>query len=157
MTTLIDGAWLPVKDGDPRIVALYERHYSARPGLPIGQRRKWGISGPGESLCLLTVTCDALFVWRAERFRKDKQQGINCAVFRNEGAILSSTLVKEACELAWVKWPGERLYTFVDPIKTRHKRDPGRCFIKAGWRRCGTSAEGLVILEILKAQGEVRE
>lgn len=37
-------------------------------------------------------------------------------------------------------------WTEVDPRKTRRKRDPGRCFIKAGWRVVGES-NGLVVLE----------
>jgi hypothetical protein len=36
----------------------------------------------------------------------------------------------------------------VDTKKTRHKRDPGRCFLKAGWRYFGWSKGGLRILEI---------
>jgi hypothetical protein len=91
-----------------------------------------------------------LFVWR--KFIDDavpKQEGVNCAVFRNEGAGLSSRLIMAADDLAWYRWPGERLYTYVDPKRTRHKRDPGRCFIRAGWRPCGWTKGGLRILECL--------
>jgi hypothetical protein len=31
---------------------------------------------------------------------------VNCAVFRNEGPVLSSDLILEAEELAWGRWPG---------------------------------------------------
>jgi hypothetical protein len=41
------------------------------------------------------------------------QRGVNCAVFRNESSVLSSELIREACGLAWTRWPGERLYTYV--------------------------------------------
>ena len=78
------------------------------------------------------------------------QAGINCAVFRNEGSIYgrSSELIEEAKRLAWERWPGERLYTFINPKKVRHKRDPGRCFLRAGFDYCGvTKKRKLLILE----------
>ena len=78
----------------------------------------------------------------------DDQTGINCAVFRNESSMLSSDLVREADELAWQKWPGQRHYTYVAPNKVASAH-PGYCFKKAGWRKCGTSKGGLVILEVL--------
>jgi len=61
---------------------------------------------------LLTVHCDALFVWR-KFLSADRQVGVNCAIFRNESPILSSTLILEAERLAHARWPAERLYTYV--------------------------------------------
>ncbi len=63
------GNWLPVKDGDPRAAAIYRRHYSAyeyRDGRRsrYGAKNRFHIAGPGEKLLLMTVNCDALFVWR---------------------------------------------------------------------------------------------
>lgn len=95
--TMFGGYWLPVSNFDPRVVALYGRHYSARPrvdGLETWLQR--GIGGPGETLALLTRDCSALFLWRLEAFRKDGRRGINCAVFRNEGDTLSSDLIRDA-------------------------------------------------------------
>lgn len=41
------------------------------------------------------------------------------------------------------------MITFVDPRKTRHKRDPGRCFLRAGFKRVGaTKEEGLIALQL---------
>jgi len=84
--------------------------------------------------------------------------GVNCAVFRNERPDLhrSSELILAAEPHAWAKWPGERrLYTYVDPDRTRRKRDPGRCFRKACWTPCGRTKGGLVILEkLLPAEGK---
>ena len=138
--------WIPVKDGDSRARALYLRHYSAR-HYKDGRRPKLFV-GPGEKMVLLTARCDALFVWR--RFRTDdNQEGVNCAVFRNEGTILSSELIKEACELAWQRWPKERLYTYVNDSKVQSV-NPGYCFKQAGWRACGRNkSRKLTILEIL--------
>jgi hypothetical protein len=144
------GHWLGVPDGDPRAFALFEKHYSYRPYQDgrrrYGYRNRFLIAGPGEKMVLLTTSCDALFVWR--KFQSaDGQQGVNCAVFRNESPLLSSMLVLEAEQRAWQRWPGERLYTYVDP-KSVKSRNPGYCFICAKWRRCGvTKARRLLILE----------
>lgn len=138
--------WLPVKDGDARAYALYRRHYSAKPGKarPTGSQRL--IVGPGEKYLLLTPDGAALFVWR-KFISDDGQRGVNCAVFRNEGPHQSSSLIREASQLAWRRWPGERLYTYVDASKIASP-NPGYCFKEAGWVRCGESKGGLDILEI---------
>ena len=104
--------------------------------------------GPGEKMVLMTPDTLGLFVWR--KFISDNgQTGVNCAVFRYEGDEKgrASELIKAANLEAWERWPGERLYTYVDPSKIRHKRDPGRCFRRAGYRACGETPKGLVILE----------
>lgn len=151
MTTALGvaGAWLPVRDGDPRALALYLRHYSATKNRR-GQRPQTGnqrrFAGIGEHMVLLTPTADALFVWRRERYRLDGQTGVNCSVFRNEGPHLASLLYQEACEMAWHRWPDQRLFTYVNPRRIR-SANPGYCFKRAGWRLCGESAKGLLILE----------
>ena len=140
--------WRQIRDGHPSAIALYERHYSCH-HYKDGRVRKLFV-GPGQKLVLLTTACDALFAWR--KFIDDaipKQEGVNCAVFRNEGPIKSSLLIIEAMDVAWGRWAGERLYTYVDTAKTRKKRDPGRCFRKANWKPCGTTKGGLLILEAL--------
>lgn len=69
-------------------------------------------------------------------------------MFRNEGAGLSSDLIREADSLAWQRWPVARHFTYVDDSKIQ-SRNPGYCFLQAGWRRCGRNADGrLTILEI---------
>lgn len=96
---------------------------------------------------LMTPNSDAIFVWR--KFRSDDgQQGINCAVFRNESPILSSSLIREAMDMAWQRWPGSRLYTYINPKRIKSP-NPGYCFKQAGWRLCGKTKSGLVILEAL--------
>lgn len=137
--------WHEYKDGNAAGLELYNRHYSAYQYAD-GRERKL-FCGPGEKTVLLTSKRDALFVWR--RFVDDSgQQGINCAVFRNEGDARSSDLIREAMAIAWKRWPGERLYTYVDATKIR-SNNPGYCFIKAGWRHCGKTKGGLVILEAM--------
>jgi len=103
-------------------------------------------AGPGEKLVLLTGDAKALFVWR-KFISMDNQDGVSCAVFRNEGAGVSSELIKAADEIAWNRWPGARLYTYVDGRRVK-SRNPGYCFLMAGWRRCGMTKSGLIIMEI---------
>lgn len=143
-----DDVWTMTRDGDMDARALHRRHYS-KYTYADGRDPKLFI-GPGEKMCLVTPECGAVFVWR--KFIDDaipKQTGVNCAMFRNERPDLykSSDLVLAAEPYAHRRWPGERLYTYVNPWKVRAKRDPGRCFRKAGWSPCGTTRGGLLILE----------
>jgi len=124
--------WVPIRDGDPRGLGLYLRHYSAK-GTP--RRRGNRFVGPGESLVLVTPQLDAMFIWRHSTIpRKDQQVGVECYLFRNEGAALSSELIREAVRLAWERWPAVRLWTYVNPRRIR-STNPGACFRAAGWRR----------------------
>ena len=132
---LFAGPWLAARDGDDTARSLYDRHYS-RYRYADG-RKPMLFAGPGEKLVLLTPCARALFVWR--RFRcADAQSGVNCSVFRNEGAGLSSGLIRAAEHIAWQRWPGERLYTYVNP-RAVASNNPGWCFMAAGWQRCGTT------------------
>jgi len=140
--------WHGVKDGDKNALELYERHYSARRYVDLRQRKLF--IGPGEKLVLLTKSMDALFVWR-KFIDQSGQKGINCAVFRNEGAVLSSLLIEEAVKIAWRRWPGERLYTYVNPLKIK-SLNAGACFKIAGWQTCGFTKGGLVILEFTNSK-----
>jgi hypothetical protein len=139
-----DHRWIPVKDGNDTGRAIFDEHYS-RYRYADGRKPLLYV-GPGEKMVLLTADALALFIWR-KFIPMDGQIGVSCAAFRNEGPCLSSDLIREADSLAWSRWPGERLYTYVDPKKTRRKRDPGRCFLKAGWNHFGWSKRGLRILE----------
>lgn len=145
-----DWNWLPINDSDPRAVAIYRRHYS----VDLKRNHRSGIGGPGERMVLLTSGCDALWVWRRRpdglplnvRGYDDGQRGVMCSVFRNESTIRSSDLIQEAMGLAWQRWPGVRLFTYVKGSAIR-STNPGYCFKVAGWKKCGVSKGGLVILE----------
>jgi hypothetical protein len=80
--------------------------------------------------------------------RLDGQLGVNCTVFRNEGAGLSSELIREADDLAWQRWPGERHFTYVNAGKIRSS-NPGYCFLRAGYQHAGRSQKGLILMERL--------
>lgn len=126
--------WYEVSRRDPRAVGLYSRHYSSKKnGKTVRDWLDFGITAPGESIVLMTADASALFVWLKQKYVENDQTGVNCAVFRNEGSRLSSELILEAETVAWQRWEGERLYTYVDGRAVRRKRDPGRCFRKAGW------------------------
>lgn len=137
--------WRASRDGNPMGLALYRRHYSSR-------RYKDGrdpalFVGPGEKMVLLSHLDDALFVWR--RFiDASGQLGVNCAVFRNESPHRASEMILDAEIWARERWPGERLYTYVNPDQIR-STNPGYCFKMAGWRACGHTRgrRPLLILE----------
>ncbi len=141
--------WFDVRDGNATARGIFDRHYS-RHHYKDGRDQSRFV-GPGERLVLLTPCARALFVWR-KFLSKDEQPGVNCAVFRNEGAGLASDLILAAMAHAWRRWPGERLYTYVNPRKVA-SRNPGYCFLVAGWRRCGvTKTRKLLVLEALPDQ-----
>ena len=135
--------WWVTKDGDKDCLELHARHYS-RYEYADGRERKLFV-GPGDKLVLRTEQGNACFVWR--RFIDDSGQfGVNCALFRNEGAHLSSALVRQADAIADAVWTDCRHYTYVDCSKVA-SANPGFCFIVAGWRRCGRTASGKLVLE----------
>jgi len=138
--------WWLTRDGDKSCLAMYERHYSAYRYWD--GRKRTQFVGPGEKVVLRTAAADAVWAWR--KFIDDSgQAGINCAVFRNESRHRSSDLIRQADAIADCLWPSERHYTFVDSSAVR-SHNPGFCFLVAGWRRCGKTKGGLMILERLR-------
>lgn len=140
--------WTQSLDGDPTAFAMFRRHYSARTKRPKIRQ----FVGPGEKMVLVGWFCPALFVWRKEKYRMDGESGVCCSVFRNESPHRSSDMIIEAMSLTWERWPNERLYTHVNAAKVKSV-NPGCCFKKAGWRRCGTTKRGLLVLEFVPDQG----
>jgi hypothetical protein len=135
--------WWITKDGDEFCKELYDRHYSRYQYKD--ERITKLFCGPGQKIVLRTWEADALFVWR--KFKDDSgQQGVNCAVFRNESKIKSSELIRQADAIADFIWPRERHYTYVNAKKIR-SQNPGFCFLKTGWKKCGLTKKGLIILE----------
>lgn len=139
------GAWCTTHRQDQQIRALADRHYSRQsPGSP-------QFAPPGEGLFLISrCGCAA---WVVVRNFFAGQRRWRCTLFRNEGRALSSDLIREATERTRAWWPShydvlptEPLTTEVDPRRVRSKRDPGWCFLRAGWRRVGVK-RGLVVLE----------
>jgi hypothetical protein len=133
---------------DPRAVAIADRHYNRqKPGTP-------QFVPPGRCLVLLTEDADAVWTtsWPYAAYVKHAWAGawVN-SLFRNEGAVLSSELIREAVAVTrwyWPEVPALGIVTFVDPTKVRRKRDFGRCYRKAGWRVAGQTVGGLVALQL---------
>lgn len=147
--------WWVTKDGDLDCLELHARHYSRREYAD--QRKRVLFVGPGDKLVLRTERGDAAFVWR--KFTDDcidertgeKQQGVNCAVFRNESEHLSSLLVRQADAIADEVWTDRRHYTYVNRQGVA-SANPGYCFLMAGWRRCGITRGGLLVLERVRQE-----
>lgn len=80
-----------------------------------------------------------------------------CSAFRNErpDLHLSSDLIKQAIAATRSEWPDIPqlgMVSFVDRDKTRRKRDPGRCYRKAGFTYVGDTKGGLAALQLLPEQ-----
>lgn len=147
LSLLVNDLWIEVKDGNDTARSIFDGHYSRY--LYRDGRKPRLFVGPGFKMVLISPMADALFIWR-KFLTADAagQEGVNCAAFRNEGGILSSILIRDAMRYAWIKWPGERLYTYVNSRKIKSP-NPGFCFKMAGWKFCGiTKKRKLDILEI---------
>lgn len=130
---------------------IADRHYNRqKPGTP-------QFVPPGRCLVLLGDLNDALWVtsWQWPQYVKHDWPGawIN-SLFRNESDQLSSELIRQA--VAVTRWkfkeeppPDPGMVTFVDSSKVRKKKDPGWCYICAGFKRVGKTKGGLIALQML--------
>lgn len=143
--------WVKSHRADTAALPLADRHYNRqKPGTP-------QFVPPGRCLVFLAPSREdakALWVtsWPFAEYVKHAWPGAwVCSCFRNEGAGLSSELITEAVAATRFYWEPPELgfVTFVDPKKTRRKRDPGRCYRRAGWRHVGETKGGLVALQLL--------
>ena len=148
---LIGEGWVEVLDGNDTARDIFKRHYTYRPRIA-GRRVNELIIGPGEKYLLLAADAGALCAWRKEKHRRDGQIGVECCIYRRESGDDAAPLLTEAMRLAWQKWPGERLFTFVDPLGVKptiraSRPTWGHIFYLAGWRFAGLSKKRLHILE----------
>ena len=143
--------WTLSSRADPYALPLADRHYN---------RQKVGspqFVPPGRCVVLLTEDHRALWTtsWPFAQYVLHQWGGawVN-SLFRNEGAGLSSELIREAVAATRSCWPAVPdlgLVTFVDAAKVRRKRDPGRCYLRAGFRRVGATKGGLLAFQMLPA------
>lgn len=140
--------WCESFRADPLARPIADRHYN---------RQKIGAAQfvpPGRCLVLLTETVDALWVtsWPFAKYVKHAWAGAwVCSTFRNEGPSLSSALIVDAVAATRATFgepPELGMVTFVDRSKTRPKRDPGYCYLKAGFKQVGWTKGGLVALQL---------
>lgn len=144
--------WALSWKADPRARVLADRHYN---------RQKVGAPQfvpPGRCVVLLTENADALWIssWPFAQFVRHAWAGAwmnSC--FRNESSHLSSELIREAVAATLSVWPvppALGIVTFVDAGKVRRKRDPGRCYLRAGFRRVGETKGGLLAFQLLPSE-----
>lgn len=144
--------WHLSNRADPASAALADRHYN---------RQKIGAAQfvpPGRCLVLRTSAADAVWVtsWPFAQYVQHAWAGawMN-SMFRNESPHLSSDMIREAVaatRACWPDVPALGMVTFVDASKTRRKRDPGRCFRRAGFRHVGFTQGGLWAFQLLEPQ-----
>jgi hypothetical protein len=135
--------WRMSYRADPRALPLADRHYN---------RQKVGspqFVPPGRCLVLLTDAADALWVtsWPLAEYVQHAWAGamVN-SLFRREDGPLASDLIVAATAATRAYWPdlpALGIVSFVDASKTLRKRDPGRCYRRAGWTHVGFTASGL--------------
>jgi hypothetical protein len=140
--------WRLSHRAEPSARAIADRHYNRqKPGTP-------QFVPPGRCFVLMATSGPALWVssWPFAEYVKHEWAGAwVCSAFRNEGAGLSSDLIREAVAATRWHWgdpPDLGFITFVSTAHVRRKRDWGRCYRKAGWEPCGFTKGGLVALRL---------
>ena len=126
--------WVEVSKCDKAACEFARPHYSrAKPDSK-------ELGPPGQKIVLMGNDNKAL--WGSHRpapwaniERMDGFKGHSCFIFRNDGGPLSSLIIREAVAFTAIRWGVEPFITYVAIDKVKHKRDPGRCFIKAGFKR----------------------
>lgn len=141
--------WLISNRFDADVLPLADRHYN---------RRKVGSDQfvpPSRCVVLKTPCLRAVWTttWPIAQYVRHAWAGawVN-NLFRNEGAGLSSELIRDAVaatRACWPDVPALGIVTFVDAEKTRRKRDPGRCYRRAGFTHVGFTKGGLWAFQML--------
>lgn len=136
--------WLITDKGDPDARAFVDGetfggvHYSRQ---TIGARQ---FTRNGQNLVFMTADLRACWVTfrptPGKASRTDGRDAWENALFKNEGAGLSSELIAEAVALSCALWgplPPDGMITFIKPELTARKRSrhalPGQCYRWAGW------------------------
>lgn len=144
--------WRISDRADKEALPIADRHYN---------RQKVGspqFVPPGRCLVLMCVTGAALWVtsWPFAQYVKHAWAGawVN-SMFRRESGPLASELIREAIAVTRWYWPDvpERgMVTFIDRDKVKHKRDYGRCYLRAGFKVVGETKGGLLALQMLPCE-----
>lgn len=144
--------WEIAHRADRRCLELADRHYS---------RQKIGTPQfvpPGRCLVLYAQTDTGRAVWVtswpfAEYVKHAWAGAWVCSIFRNEGAGLSSDLIRQAVSASRAYYgepPPLGIITFVLPSAIR-STNPGACYKAAGWKRVGAAKDGKPCLQQLPA------
>lgn len=163
--------WLLSSSSDPRALAVVDGLGQFHEHGPHYSRRTPGsktFTGVGQEIVLVTACGRA--VWAVVRQKTPAARGSGGSrgrvgladvrvryiwrnmLFRNLGAGLSSTLIRDALAMTYVEWakrygvlPTERLRTEIGVREIRPKNDPGYCYLKAGWEKGETKRGKLFI------------
>lgn len=145
--------WKLTNRADARAARIADRHYTRQ---SVGSRQ---FVPPGR--CVVLIVPDATVLWvsswpYAQYVRHAWAGAWMCSLFRNEASdrYLSSELITQAVaatRMIWGEPPKQGFVTFVDADKVRPKRDPGRCFRKAGFCPVGYTQGGLMALQLVPA------
>ncbi len=135
-------------------------HRADREALPIADRHynRQKIGSPQfvpPGRCLVLKRDGALWVtsWPYAEYVKHEWAGawVN-SCFRRESGPLASLLIRAAVAATLSHWPEPPtlgMVTFIDREKVHHKRDFGRCYLRAGFKVCGETKGGLLALQLL--------
>lgn len=142
--------WMRSWRADPRARVVADRHYNRQ---KIGHPQ---FVPPGGCVVLATPDYGALWVTSTPigKYVKHRWAGawVN-SLFRNESrAVLSSVLITEAVAATLAEKgppPALGIVSFVDAAKVKSKRDPGRCYTRAGWEFVGHTKAGLLCFQLL--------
>lgn len=134
---------------EPAARAIADRHYNRQaPGAP-------QFVPPGRCLVLKTSDGSAVWVtsWPYAEYVKHAWAGawVN-SLFRNEGSLLSSDLIRWAVahtRAVWPEVPDLGIVSFIDAAKTAPKQVPGWCYHRAGWSHVGRTRAGLHVMQQL--------
>lgn len=145
--------WRMSHRADPEACRIADRHYSRQ---KIGSPQ---FVPPGRCLVLMAETPSgrALWVtsWPFAQYVKHAWAGAwVCSLFRNEGAALSSLLIRQAVAATRAFFgaaPALGIITFVKPSAIR-STNPGYCYKAAGWRIAGAAKDGKPCLQQLPCE-----
>lgn len=131
---------------DPFARRIADRHYN---------RQKIGAAQfvpPGR--CLVLTAPGALWItsWPFGEYVKHRWPGAwVCSAFRRESGGLASDMIREAVAATRWKWPDVPalgMVTFVNRDEVKPKRNPGYCFLRAGFEPDGETEGGLLAFRI---------
>lgn len=148
--------WQTSNRADPRARELADRHYNRqKPGAP-------QFVPPGRCCVLYaeTETGRAFWVtsWPYAVYVKHQWAGAwICSAFRNEGAGVASTLIREAVAATRAHFggpPALGMISFIDPSKVKptpvhSKQTWGYTYMQAGFRHVGQTKGGLLTVQLL--------
>ena len=150
--------WQLSHRAERKALAIADRHYNRqKPGSP-------QFVPPGR--CFVLTGREGLSLWvtswpLAEYVKHDWAGACVNSAFRRESGPVASELIRDACAATRWFWPDIpsvlcihcgypiSLVSFIDTDRTRKKRDPGRCYIRAGFTRCRAKTKGgLIVVHI---------